>query len=857
MIELKNVTKTYRAKKGRPYEALKGISLTLPSRGAVFLLGRSGSGKTTLLNIIGLLDTPTGGTVEVFGATLREKEIDDYRNRFSGFVFQDFALLEEETVGRNVALALQLQSVKNVDEKVAQALEKVGLKGYETRYPFELSGGEKQRVAIARAIVKDSEMILADEPTGNLDSETGEEIFELLKALSKEKLVVIVTHDREFAERYADRIIELKDGLVVSDSAETEEEEQRGERGVKSHLQALLAFRMGWRNFGRKKFKSAMTFLVAMLSMAVLVFAQTLVSFNAERAVSKSVVQNDIASIKLLQRDSSDDFGSHIGGSDTFRDEDFRDAIDHIPYLEQYDDMTGFSDVTVIENRRQLEELGYSLYDGAMELSDDTVYLADTTLNQMFRDTYDALQPYSSRTLTHFVREGEELVPLSEETYGYASIVGKTIVEKGRSISEKAVYNDLYTVAGVVDTGSEPYCGKVDERFDFYNWEQYLERFGGTKDAYQNEELFKMRFGYLGKFIVSGVFATREFANRNVENCYFSNKENDPHTVMLSDRLYCDGASLCRTSSFGIREQILFEGMDVLPDPSAVTLKKGEVIIDERSYNRLFPDDALRIATTIDGDDRVIRQPKRLGSTVHLLIKRGNRILLDGNFKIADVRMHLLDEQPQKPEDKVSAVLYCNDEDLQSVAAVSLRPYKVVLYTGNVGEMRLYRTLRALRYDHAIAAEFETYTHFIYSAEPYQKNIGFAFLAVGAGMFLITMLIVISLISYNILAQRKEIGTLRALGARAGDVAKIYFAQAFILAAVTMILSMAITLTLLAVLNSIFATAEELIGLVMFGYTPLTFPVLLFGTFGAIFAGTAAPLGKISRYDPADAIKKG
>ncbi len=859
MIELKNVTKTYRTKKGRPFDALKGVDLTLPSRGAVFLLGRSGSGKTTLLNIIGLLDTPTGGTVEVFGSVPQGKEIDDYRNRFSGFVFQDFALLEEETVGRNVALALQLQSVKNTDEKVAQALEKVGLKGYETRYPYELSGGEKQRVAIARAIVKDSEMILADEPTGNLDSETGEEIFDILKELSKEKLVVVVTHDREFAERYADRIIELKDGLVVSDSAEKREEEtQRGERGVKSHLPAFLAFRMGWRNFGRKKFKSAMTFLVATLSIAVLVFAQTLVSFNAERAISKSIVQNDVASIKLLQRDSdsAEDFGSHIGGFDTFRDEDFRDAIDKITYLEQYDDMTSAYDVTVIESRRQLEEIGFSLYDGAMELTDDAVYLADLELELLFRNTYDALQPYSGIELTHFVREGEELVPLSNETYDYTSIVGKTIVEKSKSYSEGAVYHDLYKVAGVVRTGYEPYYGKVDGRFTHYTWEQYQERFGGTKGAYKNEQLYELRFGFLDKFITSGVFATREFANRNAEACYFIDNENDPHTVVLNDRLHWDGISLYRTDSFMYYDQILFEGMDVLPAPSTIALKKGEVILSEKAYNLLFPDDGLSIGTTIE-DDRVIRQPKHIGNIVHLFVTRGERTLLDGDYRIVGVRMSSSDELPPNPEEKVVNTFYCSDEDLRDAAAVSLRPYKVVLFTQNAGEMRLYRTLRALRYDHAIAAEFGEYPHFIYSAEPYQKNIGFAFLAVGAGMFLITMLIVISLISYNILAQRKEIGILRALGARAGDVAKIYFAQAFILSAVTMVLGLAITLVLLSVLNSIFAAAEELIGLVMFGYTPLTFLVLLLGSFGAIFAGTAAPLGKISRYDPADVIKKG
>ena len=179
MIVLNDIKKTYRSKKGGSHEALKGISLTLPSHGMVFLLGKSGSGKSTLLNIIGLLDTPTEGTLEINGVQPAGRMLDDLRNEYSSFVFQEFALLEDETIGQNVRLALQLQNVKDTEERVERALEKVGLAGYEKRLPSELSGGEKQRLSIARATVKNSEIILADEPTGNLDSENSEEIINI------------------------------------------------------------------------------------------------------------------------------------------------------------------------------------------------------------------------------------------------------------------------------------------------------------------------------------------------------------------------------------------------------------------------------------------------------------------------------------------------------------------------------------------------------------------------------------------------------------------------------------------------------------------------------------------------------
>ena len=143
MIVLNNIKKSYQSKKGGSHEALKGISLTLPSRGMVFLLGKSGSGKSTLLNIIGLLDTATEGTLEINGVVPEGKLLDDLRNEYSSFVFQEFALLEDETIGQNVRLALQLQSVKDTDERVKQALERVGLAGYENRFPAELSVGKK------------------------------------------------------------------------------------------------------------------------------------------------------------------------------------------------------------------------------------------------------------------------------------------------------------------------------------------------------------------------------------------------------------------------------------------------------------------------------------------------------------------------------------------------------------------------------------------------------------------------------------------------------------------------------------------------------------------------------------------
>lgn len=220
MLQIKNLVKIYKPKKGVPVKALDDVSLTFPQTGMVFLLGKSGSGKSTLLNILGGLDRYNSGDILIQGQStkkFKQHHFDSYRNTYVGFIFQEYNILDEFSVGANIALALQLQGQKADSEKVNAILREVDLDGYGNRKPNELSGGQKQRVAIARALVKNPKIIMADEPTGALDSATGRQVLTTLKKLSRDKLVIVVSHDREFAEQYADRIIELSDGRVIRD----------------------------------------------------------------------------------------------------------------------------------------------------------------------------------------------------------------------------------------------------------------------------------------------------------------------------------------------------------------------------------------------------------------------------------------------------------------------------------------------------------------------------------------------------------------------------------------------------------------------------------------------------------------
>lgn len=226
MLELKNVTKTYQTKSGA-VNALDRVSLTFPATGMVFITGKSGCGKTTLLNVIGGLDGVTSGDVSVLGksfSSFTPTEYDGYRNSLIGFIFQEYNLLPEFSVEKNIKIATEIQGRTPDQNEIEELMNSVDIKDLKNRKINELSGGQRQRVAIARALLKKPRIIMADEPTGALDSKTGIQVLDTLKKLSKDKLIIIVSHDREFAEKYADRIIRLVDGRVEEDVTFTENE---------------------------------------------------------------------------------------------------------------------------------------------------------------------------------------------------------------------------------------------------------------------------------------------------------------------------------------------------------------------------------------------------------------------------------------------------------------------------------------------------------------------------------------------------------------------------------------------------------------------------------------------------------
>lgn len=274
MLELKDIKKEYPGG-GETVEALKGISLTFRNSEFVSVLGPSGCGKTTMLNIIGGLDQYTEGDLVINGRStkdFRDRDWDAYRNHSIGFVFQSYNLIPHQTVLQNVELALTLSGVSKAErrERAKKALEEVGLSSQLRKKPGEMSGGQMQRVAIARAIVNNPDIILADEPTGALDTETSVQVMEILKKIAEDRLVIMVTHNPDLATRYSTRIIRMLDGVITGDSnpltkeelgqlKESAKEEKAPKQGKKPSMSFGTSFGLSLKNLFTKKGRTALT----------------------------------------------------------------------------------------------------------------------------------------------------------------------------------------------------------------------------------------------------------------------------------------------------------------------------------------------------------------------------------------------------------------------------------------------------------------------------------------------------------------------------------------------------------------------------------------------------------------------
>ena len=435
MLKLKGITKNYLSGEAE-VKALKGIDIEFRKSEFVSILGHSGCGKTTLLNIIGGLDRYTSGDLIIKGKStkdFKDKDWDTYRNYSVGFVFQNYNLIGHQTVLSNVELALTLDGVSKSErrKRAIEVLEKVGLKDQINKKPNQLSGGQMQRVAIARALVNDPEIVLADEPTGALDTDTSVQIMEILKEISKDRLIIMVTHNPDLAEKYSSRIVKILDGNITDDSNPFTEEDRKQEekeevKTGKTAMSFLTALNLSLNNLMTKKGRTLLTAFAGSIGIIGIALILSL-STGVQNYINK-VEEDTLSSYPIMIREESVDMSTMM---ETLMNED-DDGIEHEDgkiYTTNImtDIISGFS--------KEVKENNLTDFKDYLE-NEDTVINKNTnaiqygyglTLNLYQQDEEDNIQRINpSAVMDSFGEMGEALV--SQNVFMQSSMTAATDV---------------------------------------------------------------------------------------------------------------------------------------------------------------------------------------------------------------------------------------------------------------------------------------------------------------------------------------------------------------------------------------------------------------------------------------------
>ena len=825
MIELKNVRKAYLSKKGERVQALGGVSLVFGNSGMYFILGKSGSGKSTLLNIVGGLDRADEGDVFYNGtpfSSFGTKDFENYRNGAAGFVFQEYNLIEKFSVYENVELALKMQREESGAEKVARALKTVGLSGFERRGIDELSGGQKQRVAIARALVKNSEIILADEPTGNLDSETGAEIFGLLKEISKTKAVIVVSHDRENAEKYGDAVIELKDGMVVSEktmATAPETAECAGKPGgVRPHLPFSFIAKMAWHNLLHKKWRSIVTAAATVLCVLLVCLAQVLYSVDTESNIARSA--EDLGKHYLRLEEFS---GADIYGVPTFSssiDERASGYLKEEGFTALRTAQIGVQNVLIAESPAEIVKFGLAFYGEEPVSLADGFYATDVYIeNELASGSY-----FGEGDLTYEEMAGKELLKeVKPSPYGesltlrtpIAGVLKSPFGDPAQSIGEQ-MDRDLL--------GGKLFCS-----------ETYFLARNGTRPFVRSQE---------GKFSLTlrSGGSEKKFAD-GAELCEFS------------------GRTMYALTGNGYR---LFGENDLAED---------EVLLSRSFYNSLYGQEIEPWPRDFEDftDDTATWYladyiPAHIGETIDITLVQdalGEELLSLQGKKLAGVIIgnsglpgwNYEQEEPREAYVAAGAVSAALSPRYQMYGQTSSLILKTQGFRRTAAALRTLRSAYGMGvgHDDSDAALFDFGFYFYMEEEFYAKTQN-VFLLMALTAFAVSMLLLIALISFGISSRKKEIGILKALGCGNRDIRKIYLFESLLIGVFTLLLSIPVVYFSVYGMNC---------GMCVNGLEGLTY--LMTNVFTWLFAFGISivavllfayiPLVKISKLKPVDAIR--
>lgn len=876
MLQLKNIVKDY-VSGDTTVQALKGIDITFRDSEFVSILGQSGCGKTTLLNIIGGLDQYTSGDLIINGRSTtkyKDSDWDTYRNHTIGFVFQSYNLIPHQSVLSNVELALTLSGVSKAErrKRAVEVLEKVGLGDQIHKKPNQMSGGQMQRVAIARALVNNPDILLADEPTGALDSATSIQIMELLKEISKDRLIIMVTHNPELAEKYSSRIVRLLDGKVTDDTMPYEPTDSRVTENNKAKrvkkkkgtsMSFLTALSLSANNLMTKKGRTLLTAFAG--SIGIIGIALILALSSGFQSYIKRVEEDTLSSYPIAIEEEQVDYssmmsafmGKHVG--EASEKEDGKIYSNNI-ISEMLNSMMSQVQVNNLADFKKFIEDRNNGFD---EFVSDIQYGYSTTLNIYKEDTSDGIVQVNPSTVLDTIGMGQ-LSGMSGSSMMSSSMMGGGSWDVwSELIGNRTLLESQYDViAGRWPNAYNEIVLIVDENNEISDYALYAL---GLKD--QNEVADTMTRLAKGEEVVS--YKTEytyedilDLRYRLIVNTdfYSYNEENDSYTdVREAEDSY----------RAAIADGIQLQVVGILrPDPDAVTgAVSGSVgytsALMEYVINQINASDIVKKQAADPETDVITGLP---------FTKDGEEVEMENTFDITTLtpeqQAYLASLSQEELEELMASYMQpatssaTYDGNMETFGVADLeKPSSIMIYPVDFASKDMISD-KISEYNDAVRAEGReesviNYTDYIglmmSSISTIINAISYVLIAFVA-ISLVVSSIMIGIITYiSVLERTKEIGILRSIGASKHDISMVFNAETLIVGFVSGAMGIIVTMLLIIPINAIIMNLSGISNVA--GLPWLAALILVLISMALTFIAGLIPAKMAAKKDPVVALR--
>ena len=864
MLKLKNITKEYKSG-DTTVKALKGIDIEFRNSEFVSILGQSGCGKTTLLNIIGGLDRYTSGDLIINGKSTKEfkdNNWDAYRNYSVGFVFQNYNLIPHQTVLSNVELALTLSGVSKEErrKRAIKALEDVGLKEQIHKKPNQMSGGQMQRVAIARALVNDPDIILADEPTGALDTKTSVQIMEILKNISKDKLIIMVTHNPELAEKYSSRVIKVLDGKVISDSNPYKEDEEKTEKKKaktgKTSMNFFTALSLSLNNLMTKKGRTILTSFAG--SIGIIGIALILSLSNGVQKYINRVQEDTLSSYPISIEESTVDMASML---EIMMDEG-NDNLNHEEGKIYSKDIMNemISTLSSKIQTNNLEEFKSYLDTEENEIkknSNAIQYEYNLNLNLYKKDTSNGIVKVNPSTVMNSIGMGNMVEEQNSSPFASSSMmVSQTDVWEEMLDNKELIESQYDVLAGNLPTSYNEVALVVDENNQISDYTLYTLGLKDQKDlerkweavkkgekveaddqkVYTYDELLNLSF----KLILNTDYYEKSgnmWVNKSDDEEYMKNKIENAEDIKISCIIRKNEESVSTSltgSMIGYTKQLKEHVINKINESE---------IVKEQKENK-----DINIFTGM-------KFPEKNENTkfdyANLTSEQKAYISKLSSEELAKVMQSFSENQNATYED-----------NLETLGVVDLnKPSAIKIYATNFDAKELISNeiekYNQKQRDEGKEENVINYTDMVgmmmKSVSVIVNMISYVLIAFVA-ISLIVSSIMIGIITYiSVLERTKEIGILRAIGASKKDISRVFNAETFIIGFAAGLLGILITLILTIPINAIIKAIAGVSGIASLPFGG-AFILVIISMVLTIIAGLI-PSKMASKKDPVEALR--